>query len=278
MPRPARPRPQAKRRSTEPMSAIPDRTLEPPDAIPTVAIRSPGLHPFVFKKMVVGPVGTPRPTDGDLVRLVDRDGVPLGFGLWNVRSQIAVRVVSTGAEPPGDAFWRAKLADAVAVRHDLLNLPEATDAYRVLHAEGDGLSGLIVDRFADVLSIECFSLGMYQRIGPIAEILAPWLGTQHLRVHVDEKIAVAEDFAGRPVASAGLPPAVTIREHDIRYRVRFEGGHKTGFFCDQRDNRHDLARFCRDRNGPRHLLLHRRLLPERLDPRRRPRGHRRRSR
>ena len=67
-------------------------------------------------------------------------------------------------------------------------------------------------------------------------------------MQVDERIALAEDFAGRPVASPKLPPRVTIRENGVRFRVRFEGGHKTGFFCDQRDNRRDLARFCRDRS------------------------------
>ena len=98
-----------------------------------------------------------------------------------------------------------------------------------------------------MLSVEIFSLGMYQRIGPILRLLADRLGTKHFRVNVDERIALAEDFPGRPVASEKLPPRVTIREDEVRYRVRFEGAHKTGFFCDQRDNRRDLARFCPDR-------------------------------
>ena len=123
-----------------------------------------------------------------------------------------------------------------------------TNAYRVVHAEGDGLSGLIVDRFDDVLSVEIFSLGMYQRIGPILDLFAERLGTRHVRVHVDERIALAEDFPGRPLASPKLPPRVTIHEHGVRFRVLFEGSHKTGFFCDQRDNRRDLARFCADRS------------------------------
>jgi 23S rRNA (cytosine1962-C5)-methyltransferase len=136
----------------------------------------------------------------------------------------------------------------VALRREVLRLDEVATAYRVVHAEADGLSGLIVDRFEDVLSAEVFSLGMYQRIGPILGLLAERLGTRHARVHVDERIALAEDFPGRPAVSAGSPPRVTIREHDVRFRVQFEGGHKTGFFCDQRDNRRDLARFCPGRS------------------------------
>ena len=62
-------------------------------------------------------------------------------------------------------------------------------------------------------------------------------------MNVDERIALAEDFPGRPVASPKLPPRVTIEENGVRYRVQFEGSHKTGFFCDQRDNRGRLATF-----------------------------------
>jgi 23S rRNA (cytosine1962-C5)-methyltransferase len=130
----------------------------------------------------------------------------------------------------------------------MLGLDRVTNAYRVLHAEGDGLSGLIVDRFDDVLSAELFSLGMYQRIGPILSMVADAVGTKHVRVHVDERIALAEDFSGRPLSSPLSPPRVTIHEHGVRYRVQFEGGHKTGFFCDQRDNRRDLAPFCPGRS------------------------------
>ena len=118
----------------------------------------------------------------------------------------------------------------------------------MLHAEGDGLSGLIVDRFDDILSVEIFSLGMYQRIGPILDLIAPLAGTKHFRVNVDERIALAEDFPGRPVYSPNGPPRVTITENGVRFRVHFEGGHKTGFFCDQRENRLKLAGFCHDQS------------------------------
>ena len=223
---------------------IPDRSLDPEGELPTVAVRAAGNHPFIFRKMVIGPLGAARPTDGDLVRVVDREHLPLGFGLWNERSQISIRLLSVGIDHPGQAFWEARLARAVALRRDALGLDAVTNAYRVVHAEGDGLSGLVVDRFDDVLSAEVFSLGMYQRIGPILEAAGALLGTKHFRVHVDERIALAEDFSGRPVATPKLPPRVTIEEHGVRFRVHFESGHKTGFFCDQRDNRLALARFC----------------------------------
>jgi 23S rRNA (cytosine1962-C5)-methyltransferase len=227
--------------------AIPDRSLEPESTLPTVSIRAAGTHPFVYRKMVIGPVGAGVPNPGDLVRVVDRDREPLGFGLWNPRSQISLRMLSHEALPPGPGFWDYKFARAVDLRTLTLRLDEVTSAYRVLHAEGDGISGLIVDRFDDVLSVEVFSLGIYQRIGPLLELLSTRLGTRHFLVQVDQRIALQEDFPGRRLASQELPPRVTIEEHGVRYRIRFEEGHKTGFFCDQRDNRRDLARFCADR-------------------------------
>ncbi len=227
---------------------VPDRRLDVRGELPTVAIRASGLHPFVYRKMTIGPTGRSRPHDGDLVRVVDRDGLPVGFGLWNARSQINVRMLCQGVDPPGEEFWRARIDRAIALRREMLGVEAATNAYRVIHAEADGLTGLIVDRYDDVVSVEVYSLGIYQRIGPILEILHERLGTKHHRVHVDERIAMAEDFPGRPIVSPKLPPRVTIEEHGVRFRVQFEGSHKTGFFCDQRDNRRRLAEFARGKS------------------------------
>ncbi|MGP0063846.1 MAG: class I SAM-dependent rRNA methyltransferase [Isosphaeraceae bacterium] len=245
--RPQRPRAAAGIGQESP-ARVPDRSLTPEPTLPTMAIRSAGHHTFVYRKMVEGPVGAATPNPGDLVRVVDRDNQQLGHALWNGRSQISLRFLSRRPEPPGPEFWAGRIDEAVALRTSLLGLDRETDAYRVVHAEGDGLSGLIVDRFADVLSVEIFSLGMYQRIGPIVSLIAERLGTKHFRVGVDERIALQEDFSGRPLASAQLPPRVTIQEHGIRYRIHFEESHKTGFFCDQRDNRRELARFCEGRS------------------------------
>jgi len=239
------PRPELDRPTPD---VIPDRSLEMIDDLATVAIRSNGQHPFVYRKMTIGPTGRVRPRDGDLVRVVDRDGLPLGFGLWNTRSQINVRMIAPGIDPPGEAFWRSRIDRAIALRHEMLDLPAVTNAYRVIHAEADGLSGLIVDKFDDVLSVEIFSLGMYQRIGPILKILQEKTGTKHFRVHVDERIALAEDFPGRPLASPKLPPRVTIEENGVRFRVQFEGSHKTGFFCDQRENRKGVSDFTTEKS------------------------------
>jgi 23S rRNA (cytosine1962-C5)-methyltransferase len=228
-------------------SRVPDRSLTSDEPLATVAIRAAGTHQFVYRKMVEGTRGAAAPSHGDLVRVVDRDGVQLGFALWNGRSQISLRFLSRLDAPPGPEFWSRRIHEAVTLRTKVLMLERETNAYRVVHAEGDGLSGLVVDRYADVLSVQVFSLGIYQRIGPILQLLAENLGTAHHRVEVDDRVAQQEDFSGRPLASPQLPPRVTVSEHGIRYRIQFDAGHKTGFFCDQRDNRRELARFCADR-------------------------------
>jgi 23S rRNA (cytosine1962-C5)-methyltransferase len=227
---------------------VPDRSLTPDEPMPTFAIRSQGGHTFIYRKMVEGPIGPAVPGLGDLVRVVDRDAQHVGYALYNGRPQIALRLLTRSETPPGPEFWAGRIDRAAALRRDLLGLDRQTDAYRLIHAEGDGLSGLIVDRFADVLSVEVFSLGMYQRIGPILGLLSERMGTSHYRVNVDERVARQEDFSGRPLASEKLPPRVTIQEHGIRYRIHFAEGHKTGFFCDQRDNRRDLASYCEGRS------------------------------
>ena len=181
------------------------------------------------------------------MRVVDRDGQHIGFALWNGRSQISLRFLSRQEIPPGPEFWSRRIDEAVGLRKTFLELDRDTNAYRVVHAEGDGLSGLIIDRYDDVLSVEIFSLGMYQRIGPILSLCAERLATTHFRVNVSERVALQEDFSGRALTTPQLPPRVTIHEHGVRYRIHFEEGHKTGFFCDQRDNRRELARFCADK-------------------------------
>ncbi len=223
------------------------RSLDLPSSgrLPAVRLRSVRIHPHLFRKLVDKVDAAARP--GDLVTVQTPQGELLGHGLYNPRAEIAVRMLNFNDVPPAPDFWDERLRRAVELRRDVLRLDAATDAYRVLHAEGDGLSGLVVDRYDDVLSAEVFSLAMFQRSQALLERLGKRLGTTHTLIQIPVQTHGQEGFLAEPVRSPGLPEEVVVTEFGTRFRVRFEEGHKTGFFCDQRDNRRRLAEFCSGR-------------------------------
>jgi 23S rRNA (cytosine1962-C5)-methyltransferase len=139
-----------------------------------------------------------------------------------------------------DYFIR-KIADATSLRREVLGLDRVTDAYRLFHSEGDGLSGLVVDRFGDTLVIEYFSAGMYRVRDLVRRALdVQFPGAQHYwfaEAHVQKQ----ESFDCK---APPAPEPVIINEHGVRFRAAPGSGHKTGFFADQRDNRKLLSEFC----------------------------------
>ena len=211
----------------------------------TVTVKSVGLHPLLYRKRIEHVERDIAP--GDIVRVMDTEGRHAGYGMYNPRAELALRMLGDASAPPDEAWWEAKLRTAVALRREMLHLDEATDSYRVIHAEGDGLSGLVIDKLGDVLSAEAFSMGMYQRGEAILKLLAPMVGAKHTLLRTGPATLSQEGFDGDAVVSENLPPRVTIQEFGTRFRVDFGQGHKTGFFCDQRDNRRLLATLCRDK-------------------------------
>ncbi len=219
------------------------RPLSPPISLPRIVARSVGLHPWLFRKRIEQI--DRKAAAGDLVQVVEGDGHPMGFGLFNPNSEIPVRMMSRGDDPPREEFWKERLAAAVALRKEFLKLDEVTDAYRVVHAEGDGLSGLMIDRFGDVLSAEAFGLGIWERGVALLEMLGPLMGTKHWILQTGPATTAQEGFSADAIKSPELPQRVTIQEFGTRFRVDMTDGHKTGFFCDQRDNRRLLANYCK---------------------------------
>ena len=233
----------------------------PPGAqSPWVQLRTVTDHPFIYRKMIRGVDEAARA--GDVVTVYGRGGAFLGRGLYNPRSQIQVRVLTHDDRPVDVTFWRERLEQAVELRRRL-RLDEVTDAYRLVHAEGDGLSGLIVERYADCLVFELFALGMVQRHEELAAGLKAILGpptcsdrpdkarpTWEVFLRADTRIEQLEGFRMSGVVNVSDQSAgrrsVVVREHGVRYRVDVREGHKTGFFCDQRDNRLRFARLCQD--------------------------------
>lgn len=213
--------------------------------LPSLQVKSAGPHPLVYRKRIDRVDRDARA--GDIVEVRDAENNRVGYGLYNPKAELALRMLSRGDAIPDEAWWQTRLEEAVRLRRELLKLDDVTDSYRVIHAEGDGLSGLIIDKLGDVLSVECFTVGMYQRAEAIVALLAPMVGTKHWLIRTGPATLPQEGFDGPELKSPELPGRVTIQEFGTRFRVDFAESHKTGFFCDQRDNRRMLASFCQDR-------------------------------
>ena len=197
-------------------------------------------HPWVFQKMVDKPVAKPKP--GSIVDVVDATGLWVGRGFYNGHSRISLRILTEDADEAVDeAFFERRIAEAVRLRREVLRLDEVTDAYRVIHSEGDGLSGLVVDRFADTLVIEFFAAGMYRQRDVIRRCLLEHFPGRTIYAFAEEHVQKQESF---DCATPPAPAPSVIHEHGVRFHAAPGSKHKTGFFADQRDNRETLARFC----------------------------------
>jgi 23S rRNA (cytosine1962-C5)-methyltransferase len=200
-------------------------------------------HPWIFQKMVEKPAT--RLPGGSVVDVLDRDGQWVGRGFYNGHSRIALRILTADpAETIDEAFFTRRIARAVALRRDWLGLDAVTDAYRLVHSEGDGLSGVVVDRFGTILVLEFFAAGMFRFREVIQNALAAHYPESRFYWFAEEHVQKQESFDCRPPEP--LPPVV-VHEHGVRFRVAPGSKHKTGFFLDQRDNRKLLASFCTGR-------------------------------
>jgi len=190
---------------------------------------------------------------GSVVDIVDRDGQWVGRGFYNWHSRITLRVLTTDAGENIDAeFFQRRLERAIGFRRHVLRLDASTDAYRLVHSEGDELSGLVVDRFGSVMVMEFFSAGMWRFRELIRDVLLIQFPESQLYWFAEEHIQKQESFDCRPPE----PPApIVIAEHGVRFRVASGAKHKTGFFADQRDNRRRLAELCCGRRVERLLDL-----------------------
>ncbi|MEP7097009.1 MAG: class I SAM-dependent rRNA methyltransferase, partial [Dokdonella sp.] len=211
-------------------------------ALPLIQLKTErhSHHPWIFQKMVEKP--DPKPKPGTLVDIVDREGHFAGRGFYNGHSRISLRILTMNPDEVVDeAFFARKVADAVALRRDLLKLDAVTDAYRLIHSEGDGLSGLVVDRFANTLVVEFFSAGMFKQRDVIKRCLAQHFPDASVYAFAEEHVQKQESF---DCSTPSSPAPTVIHEHGVQFHAAPGSRHKTGFFVDQRDNRKLLAEFC----------------------------------
>lgn len=201
---------------------------------PWVQMKYFSYHPTVYPAMIRAASADAQP--GQLVTVYDKEGQPFGHGFYNPPARVPLRMIHHGPDAITEDYLEELIGRAIDLRLNVLKLPATTDAFRVIHSDGDSLSGLVVDKFGDTLSIEVHSLGIYQRLPRWLPVLRERLGVKRIVVEVDPQIAFIEKIQVNASLSEAVR-TVRIREHDVRYEVNFAEGHKTGFFCDQRENR-----------------------------------------
>lgn len=195
-------------------------------------------HPWVYGNSVDHIEGEYQ--DGDVVAVRAPDGKFVAHAFINDRSRLRLRLVSFDREAPPDAdLLRRRVQEAVALRHDLLRLPERAQAYRLVHSEGDGLPGLIVDRYGDVVAYSCSTLGLHRRLDAVLDALQDVLQPRCIiEQPLPEGLRASEGLPeSRGVVRGALPdedPLVTI--DGLSFAVPLRTGQKTGLFLDQREN------------------------------------------
>ncbi len=202
-------------------------------------------HPWLFSGAVARINGDVEP--GGLVNVVTADGEWLARGYYSQRSQIVVRILTWDREQPIDAdFWRAKLARAVAGRIALHDSSDTT-AYRLVNAESDGLPGLVVDRYGEWLVFQVLTLGMDRCKDELAKLAAELsTGVKGVYERSDVDVRKHEGLEKAVGRLWGEEPdeLVEVLENGYRFLVDLKGGHKTGFYLDQRENRDGLSAYC----------------------------------
>jgi 23S rRNA (cytosine1962-C5)-methyltransferase len=205
------------------------------------------LHPWVFSGAIDQIKGNPE--NGDIIMVTDSSNNFLAYGFFNDKSRVAVRLLEWNLESEiNESWWRKKIRTAVKHR-DELNTKE-TNTYRLIFSEADFLPGLIVDRYADFLSVQILTSGIERIKHIILDELQQLLSPKGI---FDRSDASARAHEGMEASSGGIllgtepPEFVSVKENGIFYQVNIAEGQKSGFYCDQRDNRKWVADHVKDK-------------------------------
>ncbi len=212
------------------MKQLPEIVLKKGKEKPVLA-----FHPWIFSGAIelVDDAIVP----GELVKVLASDNTFLGIGYFNPQSQISVRLLTFKNEPLDISFFKHKIVQAKKFRESFL--PAETNAYRLIHSEGDGLPGLIVDKYADFLLVQFQTLGMDKLKPFILEALNSLVRPKGIYERADAKVGELEGIVRTSQVLAGdkPPELIQIKEYGKSFLVDIMKGQKTGFFLDQRENR-----------------------------------------
>ncbi len=215
-------------------------------------------HPWIFSGAIENAKDA---SPGDIVTVVKHDGTFLARGYWNAKSQIQVRILTWHDEPIDEDWWRRMLRRAIEGRgikniaYERGDAPQS--AYRMVNAENDFLSGLVVDRYGEWLVLQALTLGIDNRKGMIARILSEIAPSRGIYERSDVDVRGKEGLKPEKGVLFGEEPPehIIIQEHGIKFHVDVRDGHKTGFYLDQTDNRGLLNNLLSsDFDGPCRLL------------------------
>lgn len=204
------------------------------------------LHPWVFSGAIQSKTGEIE--DGAWVQVSDARGTRLGYGHYQ-QGSIAVRVLSFDQYPPTADFWNVRLEMALQLRENVL-LPERTNAFRLVHGEGDGLSGLIIDYYNGVAVLQAHSTGMHRDRHEIAlalrNLFKDRLQAIYYKSHGTLPGVLRDDMTDGYLFGE-MSDSSVITEYGNSFYVNWEAGQKTGFFLDQRENRQLLRTLAKGR-------------------------------
>ena len=211
------------------------------------------FHPWVFSGAIAQIVG--EPAEGDIVGVFAHDGSFLAYGHYQIGS-IAVRVLSfSGEDVLGPDFWTVMLSKALKMRQAAgLTSDSSTNCFRLVHGEGDGLPGLIIDWYDGVCVMQAHSVGMFRAKTAICEALKSVFGDS-LKAVYDKSSGTAPFKAGLDLVDGYIYKAdgftddeQVVLENGNKFLVNWTEGQKTGFFLDQRENRNLVGRYSKGRN------------------------------
>lgn len=203
-------------------------------------------HPWIFSSAIVP--GNKTPPDGAIVEVVSSSGTWLARGTWSGNSQIQIRLWSWSQDEPIDSeLIQRRIARALDGRSALANNP-ATNAYRLVFSESDGIPGLIADRYGDYIVVQLLTVGAAMRAQSIVEALVAQIQPRGIYERSDADVRAKEGLepAARLLWGEAPDGPIEIWENDQRYLIDFTSGHKTGAYLDQRTNRRRVAAYCRD--------------------------------
>jgi 23S rRNA (cytosine1962-C5)-methyltransferase len=206
------------------------------------------FHPWIFSGAIKKIYG--EPAEGDVVEVFDNKDEFLGAGHYQPGS-IAVRILTFSREPVGMDLFRKRIRSAIEYRRAIGFFGnEKTNVFRLVHAEGDNLPGLIIDYYNGVAVMQMHSVGMYRIRNEIASVLKEFLGERLIAIY-DKSEGTIPHMSGIKAVNefiAGNSGPVTVSEEGYKFIIDWTTGQKTGFFIDQRESRKLLSEFSSGRD------------------------------